>query len=335
MRYVAALATILAVLTVFSAVPLAVCDSSDANPEDYISETDKLILEGKAVGAETSTVRPVIYVFVVYYDVGEDKYLYINANEGKMLSCEVSTTEDADGYNFSISVPKISIIGADYYICAFNNFRIEGVPNTLAGEPELIEPDPAEWGTAIVPSYNAYKVIQSTTNYWKDMADGTEVPLTEYSHVIYLKSATGTLSGHVSGIIGSTTSNLNDVLVQFYRGDNYVDSTRTDSSGNYTIELPTGEYTVKFSRGNYDCEPVKATVNEGTNTVPDVTMTLKVSNEFFGYDLSHFLTIIGGAVCTIIILISIAFQWRRIKRKKSGKDWILDDLEEIDEKEEE
>ena len=96
-------------------------------------------------------------------------------------------------------------------------------------------------------------------------------------------------------------------------------------------KLPTGDYKVTVSRGNYTCEPIFITVRDGAETeCGETTMTLTVHNDYFGYDLAHFLTIIGGAVCAAIILISIAFQWRRIKRNKSGKDWILDDQQEID-----
>ncbi len=337
MRYVAVLASILAVLTVMSAVPYVVSDTSEAlDPDDYVSPTETVVFNGLVGGYDTteSSVVPKVFIFVVVFDA-VDTYYYVNVNDGKMLSTDIVQKYNEDlkemQYVFSIEVPQIIDPAAEYYICVFNNYKIDSVPATIKTQPETVTPDDTSWGTTKVGDYKAYMIKHDTPWTADQEVDLSQVG-TETGYKIGLTRAEGTITRHVNGMIGTKTSDLGDVLVRFFRNDDNIRSVRTDSNGNYSATLPTGDYEVRFSRGNYTSEPVNVTVNEGnSNVAPDVTMTLKVENDFFGQDLSHFLTIVGGVVCGLIILISIAFQWRRIKQKKSGKDWILDDMEEMDE----
>ena len=345
MRYVAVLASVLAVLTLFSAIPVAVCDSSEATPfvpSDYVG-TEDVTLYGMVGGYNPDdTSFPQVYVFVVYTDLTDPenpKYLYLNVNKNQMLTANVvpqynETTKETE-YVFSIDVPQIISNEVEYYIYVFNNYKIDSVPPTIKPQGVTITPEEGWTDPTSVGDYKAYMIKHDDP--WADWDTETQFDLSKYGTETGYKialtkiGAEGTVRGHVSGLIGSNSSDLNDVLVRFYKNNEFVRDTTTDRNGNYSVTLPTGDYTVTFSRGNYSCEPIDVKVIEGSTTAKEVTMTLKVENDFFGQDLSHFLTIVGGVVCGLIILISIAYQWRRIKQKKSGKDWILDDMEEMDE----
>ena len=325
-------------LLLFAGIPL-VSDGSDAT--SYVGD-DKITICGYAEYDAALDITPEIMVFVVYTTT-EGKF-YVNVNDGKLISATVNGTDgnEKNHYFFSIGeVPLINSPAAEYYICAFNNFKINSVSSFIEAERVTIHPDEESWGAIVAVDWDAWMIKHDDP--WSETPAGATVWVTgQYIEPsggdpgylsgdhITMKTAMGAVKGHVDGIIGNKTENLNDVLVQFLRNGSVVASTRTNSDGDYSLTVPTGYYTVKFSRGNYECDPIPFTVTEGTNTVPGASMTLTVSEDYFGYDLAHFLTIIGGAVCATIIFISIAFQWRRIKRNKSGKDWILDDQQEMD-----
>ncbi len=344
MRHVAALTSVAFVIVMACIAVSLISDDSDAT---HVG--DKEITFSGYTGGFTSydgsdeSRLPIIYIFVVY-EVG-DIYKYEDAKENHALMMgRVSDNTSTDGSKnnlFSITVPLIDVPGADYYICAFNNYKMNGVSSFIEPETTTITADESWDGTA--QEGKSWKVWKIKSSVWSGATGDETEPFFitgEYDTVaeepsvdlIFLTGATGSATGHVSGMIANSTSNLNDVLVQFYKNGRFIDSTRTGSNGNYHLDgLPTGDYTVTFSRGNYECDPISITIYDGADTpCGETTMTLTVNNEFFGYDLAHFLTILGGAVCALIIFISIAFQWRRIKQKKSGKDWILDDLEEMD-----
>ena len=330
----------IAVVVAITAVALA-ADDSDAS---HVG-TEEITFTGYTGGftsydASDESKLPVIYIFVAYEQ--DTFYKYENVKNDALLSGYVSANTDSDGSKnnlFSITVPLINAAGADYYLCAFNNYKVNGVSSFINPAAVTITADDT-W--ADTPQEGKeWKVWKIDSSVWSGAHDGDKFYITgEYDTVnkepsvdlIFLTGAYGSASGHVNGVIANNTDNLNDVLVQFYKNDRFIDSTRTGSNGIYRLEnLPTGDYKVTFSRGNYTCDPIYITIYDGAETdCGDIDMTLTVHNDYFGYDLAHFLTIMGGIVCAAIIFISIAFQWRRIKRNKSGKDWILDDQQEMD-----
>ncbi len=336
--------TLIVTLLLCACVPLI---SDDGSADTTYVTSDKISICGYAKYDTNTDVAPQIFVFVGYEDPVDEDVKYIDAKgNGTMMkaviSGVVSTTDESLNYYFEVTnVPLIDkTTSAHYYVCVFYNFRICTVSSMIDPDSETeIVPDDT-WETT-AKNWEAWQVEDSV---WNTAAANDEVFITgKYDEVnkqmsgdlISLERATGTVTGHVNGSIAGKIDGLDGVLVQFSRSGTVVTETRTDDNGNYTATyVPTGDYTVTFSRGNYTCDPVTVTVNEGTNTVETATMTLKINTDFFGYDLAHFLAILGGAACVIIIVISIVYQWRRIKRKKSGKEWILDDMEEIDEDEE-
>lgn len=338
------LSLVIVAVMVIAAVPCFFSASSDADadpdPNDYVDPTKTISFTGYARYDASSNLSTELILFIVYSD-GTGKKYYIDANDDdtliKVAVNDTSSADESKHYYFEIqNVPLIiESSGAQYYICAFTNFKIQTVSSEIDPDSKsTLFPDQT-WSKG----GKTWEAWQIKNSLWTGSVGGESYAITggyntetkEFSgDQISLDRAEGTVNGHVNGIIGNNTSNLDDVLVQFYRGDDFVASTRTDGHGDYSIRIATGDYKVTYSRGNYTCEPVDVTVTEGTTTVSDVTMTLVLDNAFFGFDLAHFLAIIGGIVCAFIIVISIIFQYRRIKMKKSGNDWILDDLDEDD-----
>ncbi len=335
--------TLIVTLILCACIPLVADEGSSAST---YAGTDTINICGYAKYDINTDVAPEIIVFIVYTDATDTKYYEDTKGEGLLMtgtvSAEVSTTDESKNYYFEVTDVPLITGSAHYYVCAFNNFRISTVSSMIDPTSKAtIIPDES-WGKVVPGEWEAWEVNDSV---WSGAVDGDDVFITgEYDDVnkqmsgdlISLERATGTVTGHVDSSIAGKINGLDGVLVRFIRNSTTVAEAWTNGEGDYTAtNVPTGYYTVEFSRGNYTCEPTTVTVNEGINTVSDATMTLTVDNEFFGYDLAHFLTILGGAACAIIIFISIAYQWRRIKQKKSGKDWILDDMEEFDEEDDE
>ena len=340
MRYVAVLASAVALFMLVAALPMQFSDDSDATT--YVDPTETITFAGYAMFSGSNDVLPQIFVFVVIYDTTEDCYYYENVADNTILRGTVAgdTGSNKTSYFFSVEVPLITSPQAEYYICAFNNYKIGTVSSLIEDSTQTISPDPDNWEPTVVTyDYDAVMIKRTT---WATADPDEPIYITGgYNELddtvsmdrISLIGSRGTITGHVNGIVGNSTTDLNDVLVQFYSGDRLVDSARTDSHGDYEAQLPTGDYTVKFSRGNYECEPISITVTEGTHVAPSVSMTMTVDNSFLGFDIAHFMTILGGIVCAVLIVMSVAFQIRRIKHNKSGKDWILDDMDDGEEEE--
>ena len=341
MKYGAILTAVAAMFMLLAALPVAVSDDSYSDAvvvEPTHVDTEKtLTFKGYAKFDTSVGVQPDLIIFVVFQDPATDEYRYENVNKGSLIRTTVSGDSSADAtknYYFEITnIPLINVTTADYYISAFNSFSIDGTSDSIEYTGKTIVPDPDTWVDVSAGSWTAYKINRSVWNPYDP--DNTSIFITDEPpslNRIHLGSAQGSLSGHVEGVIGNNTNNLNDVLVQIYQNDTFITDTRTNSHGDYSVTLPTGVYRITFSRGNYESDPITVTVSEGTNTAPNVTMTLSVQNNFLGFDLAHFLTIIGGIVCAFIIIISIIFQYRRIKKNQTGTDWILDDMEDDEEK---
>lgn len=347
MRYGPALAVIVAALALVAAVPMMA--SSDSYAEDYVSPDDTLDIGVSGyitnyTPAEGVTLRA--YIFVVIEIA--DSYYYVNLNPTEEGTALVSATVDANN-KFTLVVPRITNTNAEYFIC-FDYYSIETVP-WIPGEDDIQEIRPAHstditehyWPATVTRTYKAIKLPH--TEPWSDTTaypsyDETHPADTEYwitakdpasNGLIGLERSMGTVKGHVVNLIRGENNDLADVLVEFFNNGDRVKSTTTDSGGDFEVNLPTGTYTVKFYKGNYHHEPITIDVTDSTYQMDDVVMELEMDTPFFGYDLVHFMMFIGAGLCITIIIISIAYQWRRIKQNKSGKDWILDDMPEEEE----
>ncbi len=346
MRYGPALAIVIAAAFMMSAVPFMASSSSDADPDppsSYVDPNDKLNLCGYITGYDTtSSSAPKAYLFVVHKETesGSVVYYYTNVNDDPKDGSLIGGPVDSNGM-FSIVIPRINTT-AEYYIW-FDMYSIRTVPWTDA-EKSTIVPD-STWPAGVTGTYTAYKIPHEYL--WSDT---TEYPSYDKDHptdnrnwitdddrtkpgLISLQRSMGEISGHVSIMVRGSQNNLEDVRVELFSDGKQVAYTSTDSRGNYTLEVPTGSYELTFTRGNYHHEAVPVEVIEGKNTIPEVTMELRMDDSYFGYDLVHFLMFIGAGMCILIIIISIGFQYKRMKGHKAGREWILDDMSEQDDDE--
>ena len=339
MRYAPALAVAIAAIFLVTAVPF-VANDSDADTT-YVDPTSKLNLCGYITGYDSTAVAPNAYMFVVHKEIvsGSEVYYYTNVNSDPMDGTPIKATVDSNN-RFSIVIPRINTT-ADYYIC-FDMYSIKTVPWTNA-EKRTIVPD-STLPTGVTATYTAFKIPHDTM--WTDT---TEYPsydetnpsahriwITDSSRtdpgLISLERSMGEIVGHVSTTIRGNLNDLVNVRVELYSKDGgQVAYTNTDDDGNYNLNVPTGNYELRFYRGNYNHAPVPIEVIEGSNSVPEVTMELEKDTSYFGYDLVHFMMFIGAGICIIIVLLSIGFQYKRMKGKKAGREWILDDMSEEEE----
>ncbi|MBO7409958.1 MAG: carboxypeptidase regulatory-like domain-containing protein [Candidatus Methanomethylophilaceae archaeon] len=343
MRFASALAIAVAAIFMISAVPFVASSESYADPDppsSYVDPDDKLNLCGYITGYDTtSSSAPKAYLFVVHKETesGTDVYYYTNVNDDPQDGSLIGESVDSNGM-FSIVIPRINTT-AEYYIW-FDMYSIRTVPWTNA-EKRTIVPD-ASWPSGVTGVYTAYKIPHeelwtNTTqypSYDKEHPDDNRIWITDddpsKTGLISLQRSMGEISGHVSIMVRGSQSNLEDVRVELFSDGKQVAYTNTDSKGNFSLEVPTGSYELTFNRGNYRHDPVPVEVIEGKNTIPEVTMELEMDNSYFGYDLVHFLMFIGAGICVLIIILSIGFQYKRMKMNRSGREWILDDMPEDD-----
>lgn len=335
-------------LMLVMAVPLSSCsDADESNDEfrtlpDYLDGDKRITLSGYAVfESENVSATPQILVFIMHYNGVSWEYVNVRTDD-KLMSGDVSyslTGSESNRYRFSVEVPLIdkTKTGVNYAICAFNSYRIWTVSSQFGELPVEVSPmagatDDGGWDGVTEQTFNVFALDRSV---WTDegVHDGSEVMVTgkdtsalENANKISLKRATGIVTGHVNGIISNSTNPLSDVLVTFSNQTGTVTTTRTDDDGDYTINIPTGTYTVSFSRGNYVCDDVTVTVYEMGVATANANMRIELHNDYFGFDLSHFLMIVGGVVCVLIIIISSIYQYNRIKKGFRPPEWIIDDM---------
>lgn len=74
--------------------------------------------------------------------------------------------------------------------------------------------------------------------------------------------------GKISGVIknAANSSAVSNALIRVYKNDELIASTRTNSSGSYTISLPSGSYIVKVSAGGFKTAKMAVTVRKDATT---------------------------------------------------------------------
>ncbi len=92
-----------------------------------------------------------------------------------------------------------------------------------------------------------------------------------------LQSSTGT----INGIIKSATNNegISNAVVRVYDKDSngLIKTIRTNGSGVYAADLPTGEYYLKISAGQYKTAKVYITISEGRVTYVETFLLVRVT----------------------------------------------------------
>ena len=95
-----------------------------------------------------------------------------------------------------------------------------------------------------------------------------------------LEIAKGSISGKVMS--AENSDNISNAVVRIYQNNDLVKSVRTDSNGDYTVELPEGDYIVKITAGNYKSAKMAVTVVADSTTYNETFLLVQVGDEL-GY----------------------------------------------------
>ena len=94
-------------------------------------------------------------------------------------------------------------------------------------------------------------------------------------------AATGTLSGRVCNAADRVTP-ISEAQIDIYRNDAKLKTIYTDSSGNYSIELPTGEYRVVTSASGYVSFTAYADINNNRTTYMETFLMIEGTEDQYG-----------------------------------------------------
>jgi len=122
-----------------------------------------------------------------------------------------------------------------------------------------------------------YGITVDLEEYQRFTDDITLSPGDSQSETIILSEAdqnpdpTGTVSGQVTDTLGP----LSDVTLEFVPNgaDTPAETTATDDSGNYEVELPVGNYVITALATAYEPTEVPASVEEDTTSTVDIELT--------------------------------------------------------------
>ena len=115
----------------------------------------------------------------------------------------------------------------------------------------------------------------------------------------------GTVSGKVS-IDTQEPIYLTGVKVNLYdlsTGMDIIETTVFTDGNGYKITYNTGTYGIRFEMNGYDTVTDQVTILENTDVPMSVTM--KTSSSYFGFDLPHAFMILGGAAAIVLILFAV------------------------------
>lgn len=262
-------------------------DSSDAAGTDvsgYISSSRDLTTGGGTT----------LSISVIYSD---------NDSTGNIIgstSTVSAWTSTVNANRFEIPIePEADRVKAHYFIY-FNiyGYSVSAVPSGYE-EKVSIEVEGVK--------YSCYRMNGT------DIVDGDNPTGTESSGWFTLKDAEGTVTGKVS-TNATEPVYLNGVIVKLFdlEKKNELTSTTTGNGGEYTLSYSTGEYIITFDLGGYKSEEMKVVITEGTPTFCNATM--KETQSYFGFDLSHALMILGGTLAVVLLLFTLFMRMRLSKR---------------------
>lgn len=284
MRKLAAAIGVLALMAVIIAPVFA--DDSDAATikiEGYLyNETKKI---GDALQIEVSAVS---------WDTVADNSTLL----GKTTT--LTAVKNGEGvydgtYKFSISVNSGFEKSTTYLYISIGGFSVKNVNGKIAENATAIPvydpvPDVAEQ-----PKIQCYKFAETG-------AASADYEINTQSSLIYMKSASGTITGKVTNN-SSEPVRLSGVKVTLYdlQTQTALISTTTNN-GMYTITYSTGEYGLSYELDNYNKVDTKVRINDSqTETMQDVKLVEK--NSWFGTDLPHILMVLGGVIGLILIVV--------------------------------
>ena len=280
-----------------------------------------------------------VIIVAAYYDTADQRYYFTDKPGVDMVLSKEEVLAGDSPFNFSIDMPKITDGNFKYFLCVENGYRIAGVSDKLDGTPVKVHPYPymikspdtdPPWGSIKMPTYTAFMIRQQTssTAFIPDTFDITGNTADSFN-VISLAPAKVTVSGSVmSGKFALVNANVD--FCRISTPDVVEYTAITDKNGYYYIEdVNTGTYIVKVYTNGYTAENQVVDVLDGELNVVNIEMKQNDSG-YFGYDLPHFLLIMGGIIGVILIVVSLFFQYWVVNKKHNN--WVYNDMEDEDSK---
>ena len=337
---------IASIFMVLAVMPMAVADSvsaaSDEVPKPYDPDSDDtwtfkgiVKYEGDYLTEEKLAGVHVVIV-AAYRDPDDHRLHYTEMPAVGAVKSKEAMVGSEDRTNFSVTIPKLDtpLFGTSifrYYLCVESGYKIDNPGNQLDSTPEKIypyrynSPDDAPWGHARMPTYIAYGItIPSGQSNPITITDTTD----DSRHIITLMPA----KVDVKGMVTSGKFALANVNIDFCRLTSPDDAEYTaisDKNGMFEIkDMNTGTYIVKVYTNGYTAEDQIYEVIDGDINTLDISMEQNAS-VYFGYDMPHFLLIIGGVIGIILILASLFFQYWVVKKKHDN--WVYNDMKDKDE----
>ncbi len=220
-------------------------------------------------------------------------------------------------WTFSEQVPVLQA-GYSYFICVQDGYRIFEAPfDTIATTSTDLKPGTADYTL----TFTARQIIAVGTA-------NDEIDLTE-NQMIQLRPAMVNVSGLVISGEDYALSNVEIRLAKSDNPDRVLYTTYTDYNGRFTFSnVYTGHYIISASVAGYSYDSTPVDIQDNSTNSYRLIMTQQSDTQYFGFDLPHFLMIVGGIICIVLIVVSILFQ-HRVRKGRMG-DWINDDTEEED-----
>lgn len=135
------------------------------------------------------------------------------------------------------------------------------------------------------------------------------------------KNAFGSISGF---IVGNKTYKVSGAIVEVLTQKGTVVAQTHSAQGEYRIDpCPEGSYKLRVTSLDYETMETNISVGDGESLRVDFDLTPKAVQTYLGYDLPHFMMIIGAVTATLLITATLLF--RRYARKHPS---ILIDEEE-------
>lgn len=331
-------ATVLAIVAVILlAVPSSAFAASDTTADSGTTGADMVTYTGELECLDTTSGTDPVRVLIIAarMDTSSGSSESIWYYDTKPYEGTAAYNQDKKCWEFSVEVPAITLgSGYRHFLCVQDGYGIWRVPaDTMAYSPSTdsqqspsytpytLSPDPKATWEYPMPPYSAYRIVNSSIHI-----AGQTVDLTESSRIV-LRSATVTVTGTVTSEKNYALSNAEIGLARASDPDKVIYRTATDGSGMFSISnVPTGEYILTVNVAGYSCDPISVDIQDNVSNRFSVTMAQDADTQYFGFDLPHFLMLLGGVVCVILILASAVFQHRARKGKRD--QWIADDTEE-------
>lgn len=213
-----------------------------------------------------------------------------------------------------------------YFVLVEEGYEISQVSKKIESVYTIIQHNKTSSPATSTP-YKAYRVLETIV----PSDEAMEIELTENeADCIGVISATGSLV--VTVRYGGYDLSNAEVLVMRDGETNmekYVRKGYTKGDGVCTIsDVPTGNYNIVVNLENYNQNrDASVEVKKGDVLPIFIEMTLTAEeNKYFGFDLPHFLMIIGGTIGAILVVLSVTLQ-RRIIRSRND-DILYDDVED-------